>query len=63
MVEGNIGSGKTTFLDNFTDQKDDIEIFAEPVDKWRNLDGNLVANFSIHGYLLMTFHFDRSQFT
>ena len=40
VVEGNIGSGKTTFLDNFEDQKKDIEIFAEPVDKWRNVQGH-----------------------
>ncbi|XP_058130228.1 deoxynucleoside kinase isoform X2 [Anopheles coustani] len=38
FVEGNIGSGKTTFLDHF--QKfDDVCLLTEPVEKWRNCGG------------------------
>ena len=40
VVEGNIGSGKTTFLDLFKDRPDVFEIMAEPVDKWRNCQGH-----------------------
>ena len=39
LVEGNIGSGKTTFLDKFLDRQDEVELLAEPVDRWRNLGG------------------------
>lgn len=35
LVEGNIGSGKTTFLNHF--QKfDEVCLQTEPVEKWRN---------------------------
>ncbi|XP_040159350.1 deoxynucleoside kinase isoform X1 [Anopheles arabiensis] len=38
FVEGNIGSGKTTFLNHF--QKfNDICLLTEPVEKWRNCGG------------------------
>ena len=37
VVEGNIGSGKTTFLNHFADRSEDVEIFSEPVEKWRNV--------------------------
>lgn len=37
-VEGNIGSGKTTFL-NFCKARPDITVFPEPIDKWRNVRG------------------------
>lgn len=40
VVEGNIGSGKTTFLENFRDRDNTIDIIAEPVDKWRNCKGH-----------------------
>ncbi len=39
VVEGNIGSGKTTFL-KYYDNLMSTEVFMEPVDKWKNLDGN-----------------------
>ncbi|XP_076044449.1 thymidine kinase 2, mitochondrial-like [Oratosquilla oratoria] len=38
-VEGNIGSGKTTLLEYFA-SVGDVEILAEPVDKWRNVNGH-----------------------
>ncbi|XP_030754055.1 deoxynucleoside kinase-like [Sitophilus oryzae] len=38
-VEGNIGSGKTTFLEHFKNHED-VHISAEPVDRWRNLNGH-----------------------
>uniref|UniRef100_A0A182PKX0 Deoxynucleoside kinase domain-containing protein n=1 Tax=Anopheles epiroticus TaxID=199890 RepID=A0A182PKX0_9DIPT len=38
IVEGNVASGKTTFLNHF--QKfDDICVLPEPVEKWRNCGG------------------------
>ncbi len=40
MVEGNIGSGKTTFLDKFASSSSDVEVFAEPVERWRNVKGD-----------------------
>ncbi|KAL0851523.1 hypothetical protein ABMA28_007313 [Loxostege sticticalis] len=38
FVEGNIGSGKTTFLEHFR-QFEDITLLTEPVEAWRNLQG------------------------
>jgi deoxynucleoside kinase len=38
VVEGNIGSGKTTFL-NYFQQFDDVNVLAEPVNKWRDCNG------------------------
>ncbi|XP_023936009.1 deoxynucleoside kinase [Bicyclus anynana] len=38
LVEGNIGSGKTTFLEHFQ-QFEDITLLTEPVEEWRNLRG------------------------
>jgi len=44
LVEGNIGSGKTSFLNYFSQFKD-VETLAEPVDKWRNFKGfNLLVS-------------------
>ena len=37
LVEGNIGSGKTTYLNHFTKFQQDIDIVMEPVEEWRNL--------------------------
>ncbi|KAF2363841.1 Deoxynucleoside kinase domain [Trinorchestia longiramus] len=37
-VEGNIGSGKTTLL-SLLGRRSDVEIFQEPVHKWRNVRG------------------------
>lgn len=44
FVEGNIGSGKTTFLEHFR-QFQDITLLTEPVEEWRNLKGwNLLVS-------------------
>ncbi|KAI4503896.1 hypothetical protein M0802_001299 [Mischocyttarus mexicanus] len=37
-VEGNIGSGKTTFLNHFKNF-DNMEVLQEPVELWRNVSG------------------------
>ena len=37
LVEGNIGSGKTTFLKHFQRFSDQVDIVMEPVEKWRDL--------------------------
>jgi len=43
-VEGNIGSGKTTFLNRFYPETDNVDVLPEPVDSWRNVNGhNLLA--------------------
>lgn len=45
LVEGNIGSGKTTYLEYFR-QYDDITLLTEPVEAWRDLNGwNLLVRF------------------
>ncbi|OQR74215.1 deoxynucleoside kinase-like [Tropilaelaps mercedesae] len=38
VVEGNIGSGKSTFLNSFSGLSD-ITILTEPVNRWKNLGG------------------------
>lgn len=38
-IEGNIGSGKTTFLNNFK-QFNNTLVLQEPVELWRNVEGN-----------------------
>lgn len=44
LVEGNIGSGKTTFLEHFQ-QFEDVTLLTEPVEAWRNLRGwNLLVS-------------------
>ena len=40
VVEGNIGSGKTTFLQSFKKHEGLVHVYPEPVDKWRNLQGH-----------------------
>lgn len=37
-VEGNIGCGKSTFLEHFLGSKN-VEIYSEPVEMWKNLKG------------------------
>lgn len=39
LIEGNIGSGKTTFLNHFQQFQDKICLITEPVEKWRNVSG------------------------
>lgn len=45
-VEGNIGSGKSTFL-SFCADRGDIETYPEPVERWKNVGGEnlLVTKF------------------
>ncbi|RUS73553.1 hypothetical protein EGW08_018681 [Elysia chlorotica] len=38
IVEGNIGSGKSTFLNYFRRYKN-VEVLKEPVDEWKNIAG------------------------
>ena len=38
-VEGNIGSGKSTFLQYFR-ESENVEIATEPVDLWKNVRGH-----------------------
>jgi deoxynucleoside kinase len=38
FVEGNIGSGKTTFLNYFANA--DVYLLSEPVEMWRNVEGH-----------------------
>jgi len=40
VVEGNIGCGKTTFLQHFNKFSDQVDIIAEPVEEWRDLKGH-----------------------
>ncbi|CAD6992821.1 deoxynucleoside kinase isoform X1 [Ceratitis capitata] len=40
FIEGNIGSGKTTFIEHFKKFEDKVCAIAEPVDKWRNFKGH-----------------------
>lgn len=45
FIEGNIGSGKTTFL-NYFKKFDEVCLQAEPVEKWRDVAGvNLLVSF------------------
>jgi deoxyadenosine/deoxycytidine kinase len=43
VVEGNIGSGKTTFLEHFSNMSQSTqrqtEVLSEPIEKWRNVRG------------------------
>ena len=39
-VEGNIGSGKSTFLEHFEKYSSQVELLPEPVESWRNLGGH-----------------------
>lgn len=72
LVEGNIGSGKTTFLNNFAN--DDALILSEPVERWRNVQGHnlfgLMYNnpsrwaHTFQSYVqltMMDFHMERSN--
>lgn len=48
FIEGNIGSGKTTFLEHFR-KFDEVCLMTEPVEQWRDCGGVnlLVSIFSI----------------
>ena len=46
-VEGNIGSGKTTFLRQIDEMKNsDIQVIYEPVDTWLSEKDKKTANLS-----------------
>lgn len=46
LIEGNIGSGKTTFLKHFKKFENSMCLITEPVEKWRNFnDFNLLGAF------------------
>ena len=50
IVEGNIGSGKSTFCKLFTEKYNNIDICLEPVNEWINMkddntDKNILQNF------------------
>ncbi|KAJ8922289.1 hypothetical protein NQ315_004228 [Exocentrus adspersus] len=38
IVEGNVGSGKTTFLNHFN-KYDNVGVYTEPIEMWRNCNG------------------------
>ena len=41
IVEGNIGSGKSTFLEHFRQRRgQDVEVLSEPVSKWQDVKGH-----------------------
>ena len=49
LVEGNIGLGKSTYLKQFYNHREEVEVIKEPVDKWTNLKGhNLLIMFYEH---------------
>lgn len=44
FIEGNIGSGKTTFLEHFR-KFDEVCLMTEPVEQWRDCGGvNLLVS-------------------
>lgn len=54
LVEGNIGCGKTTFLEYFK-KYENVCVLAEPVDLWRNCNGhNLLV--SVTSILTLKFY-------
>ncbi|KAK4872208.1 hypothetical protein RN001_016332 [Aquatica leii] len=44
LVEGNIGSGKTTFL-NYFKKYENVCVMAEPIDMWRNCGGHNLLEY------------------
>ena len=40
VVEGNIGCGKTTFLEYFKKFEQRVEVLTEPVHRWRDVNGH-----------------------
>ena len=64
IVEGNIGAGKTTFLEPFKKHESLVQVCTEPVDKWRDLQGhNLLQkmyedpkrwSFELQSYIQLT---------
>jgi len=40
VVEGNIGVGKSTFLEHLQHSTSDVEIYPEPVALWKDIKGH-----------------------
>lgn len=58
FIEGNIGSGKTTFL-NYFKKFDEVCLQAEPVEKWRDVAG---VNLLVSSFVLrLRRDFDREN--
>lgn len=55
-VEGNVGSGKSTFLDFFK-SFDDFLVLEEPIDKWKNLHGHNLLDLKFSNPSLFQFPF------
>lgn len=54
-VEGNIGSGKTTFLEYFK-KYDNVCVLSEPIELWRNCNGhNLLVSYFLEIMLCRLF--------
>lgn len=63
-VEGNIGSGKSTFLD-YCSSKPDVVVYREPVEQWQNVNGsNLLVSIHLPYRLnnIVDFHHTQSNF-
>ncbi|KAJ8937138.1 hypothetical protein NQ318_019403 [Aromia moschata] len=56
IVEGNIGSGKTTFLNHFN-KFDNVSILAEPIEMWRNCNGYNLLDFMYKDPIKWSFTF------
>ena len=64
VVEGNIGAGKTTFLEPFKKYESLVQVCTEPVAQWRDLHGyNLLqemyedpkgCSFKLQSYIQLT---------
>lgn len=54
-VEGNIGSGKTTFIKHFN-KFNNVALFSEPIDMWRNCDGHNLLVRSLDRMPLIVFN-------
>ena len=55
LVEGNIGSGKSTYLKHFYSHRADVDIITEPVNKWTDL------NATGHNLLQMMYEDPKRQ--
>lgn len=53
VVEGNIGVGKSTFLEHLQKNSQDVEIYAEPVALWKDIGG---FNALVSKYPHITIH-------
>lgn len=67
FIEGNVGSGKTTFLELFADSPNVLTV-KEPVHKWQDVHGHnfLVSNFLskfyvLHMFLRLRYSYERRQ--